>query len=52
MELYINDFEEEIGIKRLEGIDFGMLKLFIFLYADDIFLLRNMAAELQNILIF
>ena len=35
-------------IKGLEGIDIGMLKLFILLYADDIFLFGNSAAALQN----
>ena len=32
----------------MEGIDIGILKLFILLYADDIILFGNSASELQN----
>ena len=46
--MYLNDLEAEIDIKGVEGIDIGMLKLFILLYADDIVLFGNSASELQN----
>ena len=46
--MYLNDLEAEINIKGVEGIDIGMLKLFILLYADDIVLFGNSASELQN----
>ena len=49
--IYLNDLEAEMEIKGLEGIDIGMLKLFILLYADDIVLFGNSAAELQNAII-
>ena len=34
--------------KGMEGLDMGTLKLFILLYADDIVLFGNSAAELQK----
>ena len=46
--MYLNDLEAEIDIKGMEGIDIGMLKLFILLYADDIVLFGNLALEFQN----
>ena len=46
--MYINDLEAEINIKGVEGIDIGMLKLFILLYANGIVLFGNSASELQN----
>ena len=46
--MYLNDLVAEINIKGVEGIDTGMLKLFILLYADDIVLFGNSASELQN----
>ena len=38
-------------IKGSEGIDIGKLKLFILIYADDIVLFGNSAAELQNAIV-
>ena len=49
--IYLNDLEAEMEIKGLEGIDIGMLKLFILLYADDIVLFGNSAAELQDAIV-
>ena len=49
--IYLNDLEAVMEIKGLEGIDIGMLKLFILLYADDIVLFGNSAAELQNAIV-
>ena len=46
--IYLNDLEIELDIKGVEGIDIGMIKLCILLYADDIVLFGNSAAELQN----
>ena len=46
--IYLNDLEIDLGIKGMEGIDIGMLKLCILLYADDIVLFGNSAADLQN----
>ena len=39
--MYINDLEDEIIQKGVGGVDIGMLKLFILLYADDIVLLAE-----------
>ena len=36
--MYINDLEDEIIHKGVGGVDIGMLKLFILLYADDSFI--------------
>ena len=45
--MYLNDLEEEYFVKGAEGIDIGMLKLFILLYADDIIIFAKTAEELQ-----
>ena len=34
--MYFNDLEEELRLKGGDGIDIGMLKLVLLLYADDI----------------
>ena len=39
--MYINDLDDEIIQKGVGGVDIGMLKLFILLYADDIVLLAE-----------
>ena len=39
--MYLNDIEREHILKGAEGIDIGMLKLFLLLYADDIILFAN-----------
>ena len=46
--MYLNDLEETIILNGAKGIDIGMLKLFLSLYADDIVLFANSATELQN----
>ena len=46
--MYLNDLEEEFNLKGSEGIDVGMLKMFLILYADDIVLFSDSAAELQK----
>ena len=46
--VYLNDLEETIILNGAKGIDIGMLKLFLLLYADDIVLFANSATELQN----
>ena len=33
---FFNDLEEEFIVNGIDGIDIGLLKLFILLYADDI----------------
>ena len=37
----LNDIEKEYILKDAEGIDIGMLKRFLLLYADDIILCVN-----------
>ena len=39
--MYLNDIGREYILKGAEGIDIGMLKLFLLLYADDIILFAN-----------
>ncbi len=34
--MYINDLEDEFYLNGIEGIDIGMLQIFLLLYADDI----------------
>ena len=48
--MYINDLEDEIIHKGVGGVDIGMLKLFILLYADDIVLLAENELDMQNYL--
>ena len=45
--MYLNDIVNENFLKGAEGIDIGMLKLFLFLYADGIILFANYEENLQ-----
>ena len=44
----LNDLEDEFYLKCSNGIDIGMLKIFLLLYADDIIIFARSAEELQN----
>ena len=46
--MYVNDLEREFQLKGGEGIDIGMLKIFLLLYADDITIFASSAEELQT----
>ena len=46
--MYINDLENELIQKGAEGIDIGMLKLYLLLYADDIVIFSNTSEGLQK----
>ena len=46
--MYVNDIEQEFQLKGSEGIDMGMFKLFMVLYADDIIIFASSAQELQS----
>ena len=46
--MYINDLEKELIQKGAEGIDIGMLKLYLLLYGDDIALFSNTSEDLQK----
>ena len=46
--MFVNDLEEEFNLKGREGIDVGMLKMFLILYADDIIFFSDLAAKLQK----
>ena len=48
--MYVNDFEAELAVKGIEGINIGMLNLYILLYADDIILLGKTPEDLQKAL--
>ena len=45
--MYLNDSVREYILKGAEGIDIGMLTLFLFLYADGIILFENDGENLQ-----
>ena len=34
--MYLNDIEDEFREKGAEGLDIGLMKMFLLLYADDI----------------
>ena len=46
--MYLNDLEDEFYLKGSTGVDIGMLKFFLLLYADDIIIFANNAQELQT----
>ena len=46
--MYLNDLEEEFRLKGSDGIDIGMLNIFLLLYADDIILFAQSSEELQK----
>ena len=46
--MYVNDLEHEFQLKGGEGIDIGMLKIFLLLYADDKTIFASSAEELQT----
>ena len=46
--MFLNDLEEEFITHGIEGIDIGLIKLFILLYADDIVIFSSDAEGLQN----
>ena len=46
--MYIHDLEKELIQKGAEGIDIGMLKLYLLLYADDIVIFSNTSEGLQK----
>ena len=50
--MYLNDSEKEFYLKGSDGIDIGMLKIFLLLYANDIIIFAQSAEELQNNLCF
>ena len=47
---YLNGLEEEMNSKGADGVDIGMMKLFLLLYADDIVLFAHFPAHLQHLL--
>lgn len=46
--IYVNDIEEEFILKGADGLNLGVLKLFLLLYADDIVIFSDTAEGLQN----
>lgn len=48
--MYVNDLEQELAENGLNGIDVGMVKLLLLLYADDIVLFSKTPDELQKAL--
>lgn len=48
---YLNDIEEQFITNGYKGFKVGMLKLFLLLYADDIFMFSESKSGLQHSLI-
>ena len=46
--MFLNDLEEDFLIHGIEGIDIGLIKLFILLYADDIVIFSSSSEALQD----
>ena len=46
--MYLNDLEQELEVKGASGIEIGMVKLFLLLYADDIVIFGKTPEELQK----
>ena len=46
--MYVNDLEQELDNNGVNGIDIGMVKLLLLLYADDIVLFGKTPDELQK----
>ena len=46
--MYVNDLEQELSEKGVNGIDIGMAKLLLLLYTDDIVLFAKSAERLQK----
>ena len=46
--MYLNGLEDEFYFKGSTGVDIGMLKLFLLLYADEVIIFANNAQELQT----
>ena len=46
--LYLNDLEQEFITRGADGVDSGLLKLFLLLYAYDIIIFSESASGLQN----
>ncbi len=48
--MFLNDLEDTYLSKGIQGIDVGLTRIMMLLYADDILLLANSAEELQKCL--
>ena len=46
--MYLNDLENDLIQKGADGIDIGMLKLYLLLYADDIVIFAESSQGLQK----
>ena len=46
--VYVNYLEQELITRGGDGVDTGLLKLFLLLYADDIVIFSESASGLQN----
>lgn len=46
--MYVNDLEKTYRDEGFDGVEIGMMKLFLLLYADDIVIFANTEGDLQN----
>ena len=50
--MYVNDLEEKLAGNGFKGVEVGMLKLFLPLYADDIVFIQNLQKAYSKVYIF
>ena len=50
--IYVNDLEEKLAGSGFKGVEVGMLKLFLRLYADDIVLFKKLQKAYKKVYIF
>ena len=46
--MFLNDLEEEFLINGIDGIDIGLIKIFLLLYADDIVIFSSSSEGLKD----
>ena len=46
--MHVNDLEQELGNNGVNGIEIGMIKFLLLLYADDIVFFGKTPDELQK----
>ena len=46
--MYVNDIEEILSTSGHKGVDIGLLKLFLLIYADDIVIVSETQSDLQT----
>ena len=50
--MYVNDLEEKLAGDGFKGVEVGMLKLLLLLYADDIVIFQKLQKAYKKVYIF